>query len=186
MTYPVYAQKARLPQRRPRFLFHRPARSIIRVTLPCPPAAVYGQGPSRNAETPRDTKEIPRVQDIEAPKLRTIKAPSPHAATPSLPSDTTGRRSTPSYYQPTPHTPVTTGRCPTLRPQPAGSSHPVQNRQSTERKRPASTPRARTPAPCPATKKTGSCPCWGSFPIILLQARAYFCTVPDAASRRLL
>lgn len=154
MTYPVYAQKARLPQRRPRFLFHRPrTEHHTHCPLPRPPAAVYGQGASRDAKASRDTKEILRLRDTETSKLRDIKATRCHAGPLS------------DLNRPTP--PATTDR--QLPPQPQPATH-----------------KARTSRPLPRHKKTGSRPRWGSFPIILLQARAYFYTVPDAASRRLL
>lgn len=170
MTYPVYAQKARLPQRRPRFLFHRPARSIIRVTLPCPPAAVYGQGASRDAEAPRDTdaktlrhrnSKTLRHQNHTPPRRPSLRS-QPANASQLQPTGC----SHPDYNRPAAPTPASTGS-----PQ-SGSALPPRP----EQERPS----------LPRHKKTGSCPCWGSFPIIRLQVRAYFCTIPDAASRRLL
>lgn len=144
MTYPVYAQKARLPQWRPRFLFHRP-RTVhyTRCLYPSPPRCSWA-GHSRDAKASRDTKEIPRLRDTETPrhetsKLQDIEATRRHAVPLS------------SLNRPTP--PTTTDRQLPLRLQPAGSFHPSLNRQSTERKRPASLPRAGTPPPCPATKK---------------------------------
>lgn len=179
MTYLVYAQKARLPQRRPRFLFYRPPRGASYALSLLQPAAVHGQGPSRateasrhqgNTKVPRHRAKTLRHRSFESlrhqahtPPHRPFLRPQPAEAPPF------------SYHQPTPH-PSYYRQPPTLRPQPA-----VHRAEA-----------PRLPAPSknapslPRHKKTGSRPYWGSFPIILLQARTYFCTVPDAASRRLL
>lgn len=94
MTYPVYAQKARLPQWRPRFLFYRPARSIIRVVPRLPRYCLWAGGFTRHRgiETPRlrDAKtlkhrnsETLRHQNHTPPRrpsLRAQPADAPHSS----------------------------------------------------------------------------------------------------------
>lgn len=142
MTYPVYAQKARLPQRRPRFLFYCPrAEHYTRCLYPSPPHCCSWVGVFTQPRH-RDTKETPRHRGAKTLRHRNSKTSRPHTATPSTSSN-----------RPTLHTPATTDRQHPLRLQPAGSFHSDHNRQPTKQERPTSLPRAGTPRPLPRHKK---------------------------------
>lgn len=159
MTYPAYAQKARLPQRRPRFLFHRPARSIIRV-VPPPPAPLLFMDRGLHA-----TEASKHQGNTKAPRHRNSKTLRHQGHTPSLPPGTTGQRP-----------PVTTDRQLPFRLQPANSSHPSHNRQSTKQ----------APLPAPPQKKREAARIEAASRSFSCRRAPYFCTAPDAASRRLL